>query len=86
LEESGHGLGILIERLRKPTKYLSQDSRSAARDLIPVSPEYEAVVLTVQPRRSVISVLPHYSTCHVIKPIKGTDMKKLDVLVFNIIV
>jgi hypothetical protein len=44
---------ILLEGLRKTTKYLSQDSRSPGRKLNHGPPEYEAGVLTTRPRRSV---------------------------------
>jgi hypothetical protein len=44
------------EGLREITKNLSRDSRSPDRDLKPRLPEYEAGVLTTQPRRSVILV------------------------------
>jgi hypothetical protein len=56
---SGRGLilryypGIRMEGLRKTTKNLTQDSRSARRDLSAVPPEYEAGWLTTRPRRSV---------------------------------
>jgi hypothetical protein len=40
-----------LERLRKTTK--TWDNRSPCRDLNPVSPEYEAGVLTTRPRPSV---------------------------------
>jgi hypothetical protein len=45
--------GIRLEGLRKNHEKLSQDSRSPGRDLNPEPPEYEAGVLTTQPRRSV---------------------------------
>jgi hypothetical protein len=41
--------GICLEGLRKATKTLSQDSRSASRDLNPGPSEYEAGVLTTRP-------------------------------------
>jgi hypothetical protein len=37
---------IFLEELRKATKNLSQDSRSAGRDLNPGPPEYEARLST----------------------------------------
>jgi hypothetical protein len=46
------GNGIFLEGLMKTTKDLSQDSRFPGRDLNPGPPEYEAVVLTTQPRCS----------------------------------
>jgi hypothetical protein len=42
-----------LEGLRKTMKNLSQDSRSPGQDLNPGHPEYEAGVLTIQPRCSV---------------------------------
>jgi hypothetical protein len=45
--------GNHIEELRKPTRNLSQDSRSAGLDLNPGHPEHEAGVVTTRPRRSV---------------------------------
>jgi hypothetical protein len=57
MEESGHGLilrcyrGIHLKELRKNTKNLSQDKGCLVRDLNPEPPEYEAQVLTTQPRR-----------------------------------
>jgi hypothetical protein len=42
-----------MEGLRKTTKNRSLDSLSSGRDLNPGPPEYEAEVLTSQPRRSV---------------------------------
>jgi hypothetical protein len=45
--------GIRLEQLRKTTKNLSQDRRSAGRDLNPGAPEYEARLLATRPRRSV---------------------------------
>jgi hypothetical protein len=47
--------GIRVERLVKTMKNLREDSRSLGRDLNSGPPEYEAGVLTTQPRRSVIS-------------------------------
>jgi hypothetical protein len=46
--------GIRLDRLRKSTRILSQDSRSSIRDLNPKTPEYETGVLTFQPRSSVL--------------------------------
>jgi hypothetical protein len=43
--------GIFLEGLRNTTKNLSPGSRSPGRDLKPKLPEYEAGVLTTQPRR-----------------------------------
>jgi hypothetical protein len=63
LEGSGCGLilrcytSICLEGLRKITKKLSQDSRSPVRDLNPGPRKYEAEVLTIRPRRSVVGVL-----------------------------
>jgi hypothetical protein len=48
-EPSRHLLGETEET----TKELGQGSRSPGRDLKKVRPEYEAVVLNTQPRRSV---------------------------------
>jgi hypothetical protein len=45
--------GIRLNGLKKPTKNLSQDSRSSGQDLSPGPSEYEAVVLTARPRCSV---------------------------------
>jgi hypothetical protein len=45
--------GIRLEGLRKATENFSQDSRFPHRYLKLEPPEYEAVVLTTQPRRSV---------------------------------
>jgi hypothetical protein len=39
---------ICIEGLRKPTKNISQDSRSSGRDLKPGPPENKAGVLTTR--------------------------------------
>jgi hypothetical protein len=47
--------GIRLEGLRKTTKTLNLDGRSAGRDLNPRSPEYKAGVLTTRPRHSVTS-------------------------------
>jgi hypothetical protein len=63
VEGSGRGLVLCATpafacRLRKTTK--GQGSRSAGRDLKSGPPEYEARVLTIQPRRSVKS----YTTEH----------------------
>jgi hypothetical protein len=44
---------IFLQELRKTTKILSQDSWSLGRDLNPGLPEYEAGVLTTQPKRSI---------------------------------
>jgi hypothetical protein len=44
---------ICPQGLRRTTKGLGQDSRSAGQDLNPGPPEYEAGVLVTQPRRSV---------------------------------
>jgi hypothetical protein len=38
--------GIRLERLRKTTEILSQDTRSPYRDLNPGPPEYEVGVIT----------------------------------------
>jgi hypothetical protein len=43
--------------LRKATKDVSQDCRSADQDLIHRSPEYEAEILTTRPRRSVLLLI-----------------------------
>jgi hypothetical protein len=43
---------ICLEGLRETTEILSQDSRFLYRDLNPCPPEYNAGVLTIQPRRS----------------------------------
>jgi hypothetical protein len=45
---------ICLEELRETTKNLSQDSRSAGRDLNPGLPDYEARVLFTRRRRSVL--------------------------------
>jgi hypothetical protein len=58
LEGSGRSLilrsypGIILDRLRKITKNLSQDSRSLGQDLNPGPPKYEAGVLTTRSRLS----------------------------------
>jgi hypothetical protein len=44
---------ICVEGLKKAMTSLSQDSRSPGRDWNSEPPEYEAGVLTTQPRRSV---------------------------------
>jgi hypothetical protein len=48
--------GICMERLRKASKYLSQDSRSPGQDLNPGTSKYEAGVLITRPRRLVINL------------------------------
>jgi hypothetical protein len=55
---------IWLEGLRKTTKILSQDIRSSLRDLNQGPPEYEAGVLTTQPRRSVIRLYVLNIFCH----------------------
>jgi hypothetical protein len=45
---------IYLEGLRKTTKNLSEDSQSPGRELYPGPPEYEAGVLAIRPRRSVM--------------------------------
>jgi hypothetical protein len=67
LEENGRGLiwryypGISLEKLRKTTNNFSQYSRYPGRDLNKGPPEYEAGVLTSQPRR----VVRPLTTCSV---------------------
>jgi hypothetical protein len=57
MEGSSHGLilrcysGIHLNELRKTQKNLSQDKGCLVQDLNPEPPEYEAQVLTTQPRR-----------------------------------
>jgi hypothetical protein len=46
--------GIFLKRLRKTTKNFSQDSRSPGREMNPGPLEYEAGMLTIRPRRSVL--------------------------------
>jgi hypothetical protein len=53
LRNSSYYRGIYLEGLRKTTRNPSQDSRSPDRELNPGPHEYEAEVLTTQPRRSV---------------------------------
>jgi hypothetical protein len=48
--------GICLERLRKTTKNLSQDSRSPGRGFHPGPPEYEVGVLTTRPHFSDSSI------------------------------
>jgi hypothetical protein len=45
---------IFVEGIRKSMRYLSKDNRSPVRDLKAGPPEYEAGILAVRPRRSVI--------------------------------
>jgi hypothetical protein len=71
-EESGRVLilkgypGIFLEELRKTTKNLSQESRLPGRDLILVTTEYEAGVLTTRVRRSV-KALRDAGTCSLVQ-------------------
>jgi hypothetical protein len=46
--------GICLEGLMRTTKNLSQDRRTSGRDLNSGPPEYEAAVLSTQPRCSVL--------------------------------
>jgi hypothetical protein len=48
---------ICLHGLMKTVKTLGQDSRSAARDLSPESPKFEASVLTTRPQRLIFSTL-----------------------------
>jgi hypothetical protein len=60
LEGSCRGLivrycrSIILEKMRKTTKTLNQDSRSPSRDLKQGLSEYKAGVLSTRPQRSVL--------------------------------
>jgi hypothetical protein len=54
---------IYLKLLKKTTKNLSQDSRSQDRDLNPEHPEYEVVVLTTRPQRS-MHLIVFTSSCN----------------------
>jgi hypothetical protein len=66
----------LLEVQRKPTKYLSRDSRSSGRYLNSGPTEYESGVLTIQPWRSVSGVFNERENIHA---------KKTETLYYNVI-